>query len=100
MDGIISCKAGCRDDIPEGTDDFIMGRNKSSKAWANFEVGASVVVQFPIRTSTAMVCMVRVSRRKVRFLESASECRSYGSVGNTCAFGTGNRVKEAAAASL
>ena len=85
MDGIISCKAGCCDDIPEGTDDFIMGRKMSSKAWANFEVRASVVVQFPIRTSTAMVSMVRVSRRKVRFLESASECGCDGSARDTCA---------------
>ena len=100
MDGIISCQAGCRDDIPEGTDDFIMGRNKSSLSWANFEVGASVVVQFPIRTSTAMVGMVRVSRGKVRFLESASECGCDGSVWDTCAIGTGNRLNKAVAAAL
>ena len=100
MDGIISCKAGCRDDIPEGTDDFIMGRNKPSKAWANFEVGASVVVQFPIRASTAVVGMVRVSRRKVRFLESASECGCNGSARDTYAIGTGNRLNKAVAAAL
>ena len=100
MYGIISCKAGCFDDIPEGTEDFIMGRNKPSEAWANFEVGAGVVVQFPIRISTAMAGMVRMPRRKVRFLESASECRCYGSVGDTCAFGARNRMKEAVAAGL
>ena len=47
-----------------------------------------------------MVGMVRVSRRKVRFLESASECGCDGSARNTCAIGTGNRVKEADAAAL
>ena len=47
-----------------------------------------------------MVGMERASWREVGLLESASECGCDGSVGNTCAFGTGNRVKEAVAAGL
>ena len=98
MGGIISCKTGRCDDIPEGTDDLIMGRNKPAKAWADLEVGAIAVVQLPFRISTEMVGVVRVSQREVRLLESASECRCDGSGGNTCALGARNCLYEAAAA--